>query len=123
MRGEAEMATISRDKVVENWNTIVKAAAGKDTWVIDTIERSLKDVNAPNVTIQRTQVSAGMFSTKRDFLEVTHGGLREYAMYMYARDFGRDLDVGWYLTLSPGFLKRTISKYSSGNPQALSMAI
>jgi hypothetical protein len=33
------------------------------------------------------------------------------------------LDVSWFLTLSPGFLKRQISKYATGNPQALSMAI
>jgi hypothetical protein len=117
------MPSIKSDRVIDSWATVVKSGAGKDGWVMRTTEQNIKDANPPHVECQRTDVSTGIFGAKRDFLMVTHGGLREYALYIGARDFGRDLDVSWFLTLSPGFLKRQISKYATGNPQALSMAV
>jgi len=49
--------------------------------------------------------------------------LRDYRMYIGARDFGTNLDVSWYVTIQPSALKRALSKYTTGNPQALSMQV
>ncbi len=49
--------------------------------------------------------------------------LRDYKLYIGARDYGTSLDVSWYLTIQPSALKRTLSKYTTGNPQALSMQV
>jgi hypothetical protein len=57
------------------------------------------------------------------FLVVNHGSIRDYHLYIGARDFGTNLDVSWYLTIQPGGLKRMMSKYMTGNPQALSMQV
>jgi hypothetical protein len=48
---------------------------------------------------------------------------KEYKMYIYARDFGVDLDVSWYFVAEPRFLKRTLSKYATGDPQDLTMRV
>jgi len=117
------MPSIGRDTVIDSWFTLVESGAGKDAWVMATTEQFIKDVNAPDVVCQRTEVSTALFGTRRDFLMVSNRRLQEYAMYIGARDYGQDLDISWFLTLSPGFLKRTVSKYATGNPQALSMAI
>ena len=77
----------------------------------------------PGVIAQQQAVSSGMFGTKRDFLVVAHTNLRDYKMYIGARDYGIHLDVAWYLTAEPRFLKRAVSKYTMGNPQALSMQV
>ena len=42
-------------------------------------------------------------------------------MYIGARNFGAYLEVSWFLTVSPGFLKRSVSKkIAGGDPFALS---
>jgi hypothetical protein len=87
------------------------------------MELSVKDANMPGVTTSQEEVSSGLFGAKRKFLVVNHRNLRDYHMYIGARDFGTNLDVSWYVTLQPSALKRTISKYTMGNPQALSMQV
>jgi hypothetical protein len=44
-------------------------------------------------------------------------------MFIGARDVGAHLEVSWFMTIAPGFLKRAISKRAFGNPQTLSMQI
>src|SRR4051794_24610521 len=48
---------------------------------------------------------------------------KDYKMYISARNFGAHLDIGWFFTIAPTFLKRTLSKYTTGNPQALSQQV
>ena len=116
------MATLSREKVIDQWSSLVERGAGKDRWVIDKTEELIKQFNAPGVSCSREVVSSGMFGEKRNFLMVTHQRLKEYAMFISARDFGRDLDVSWYLTVNPSSFKRAISKkLAMGDPNALSM--
>ena len=116
------MATLSREKVIDQWSSLVERGAGKDRWVIDKTEELIKQFNAPGVVCSREVVSSGLFGEKRNFLMVTHQRLKEYAMFISARDFGRDLDVSWYLTVNPSSFKRAISKkLAMGDPNALSM--
>ena len=90
---------------------------------MDIVESNLKDARMPGFFAQKRDVSSGLFSTKRNFLVVGHNNLKDYHMYIGARDFGAHLDVSWYVTIEPGFLKRSVSKYTMGNPQALSMQV
>jgi hypothetical protein len=118
------MATLRREKVVDQWFALVEGGAGKDRAVLDKTEQAIKEFAAPGVLWQREIVSTGMLGEKREFLMVVHEKLREYAMFIGARDFGRDLNVSWFLTVYPGFLKRAISKrLTRGDPNALSMEI
>ena len=113
---------INREQVVEQWDQLIGHAGGKDKWVMETTEQKIKEVGDSNISCSMDEVSTGYFGEKRDFLIVTHYRLREYAMFIGARDYGADLYVSWYLTLHPGFLKRTISKQiAQGNQNALSM--
>jgi hypothetical protein len=48
----------------------------------------------------------------REFLVVNHRSLHEFVMYLNVRDFGNHLDCAWFLTVQPGFLARTASKFS-----------
>jgi hypothetical protein len=47
----------------------------------------------------------GMMTRSREFLIIKNGGLREYTMYVHARDVGSHLDCGWFLTVEPGIFK------------------
>jgi hypothetical protein len=64
-----------------------------------------------------------MFGATRDMYILSHDVLREYRMFLGARDYGANLDVVWFLTLSPGFLKSSMSTRVAGNPLAFSMRV
>jgi hypothetical protein len=117
------MATLRSGTVIDNWSMIVEQGAGREKWVLDNTETYLKSANMPGVVHQQEEVSTGLFSQKRNFIVVTCNSLKDYRMYITARSFGADLDAAWYLTVEPRFLKRTISKYAAGNPQALAQNI
>src|SRR5262245_39473731 len=114
---------IRHDSVADSWNTLVHNGAGHDKWLLDTVEGMIREAQMPGVTTGQTDISGGMFSERRKFLVVNYARLRDYRLYISARDFGTNLDVSWYLTIQPGGLKRMVSKYMTGNPQALSMQV
>jgi hypothetical protein len=68
------MATLSREKVIDQWSALVERGAGKDKWVIDKTEELIKQFKAPGVSCSREVVSSGLFGEKRDFLMVTCSG-------------------------------------------------
>jgi hypothetical protein len=115
--------SLSREKVIDNWNMIIEQAAGRDKWVLDTTETFIQEANMPDVVFKQDQVTTGLFGAKRLFLLVDHRHLKEYHMYIGARDFGTNLDVCWFLTLAPSGLKSAVSRYATGNPMALSSQI
>jgi hypothetical protein len=114
---------LKHEAVVESWNMLVINGEGKSTWFMKQVQQKLKDSKMPGVHFEWREVSSGLFGAKRDFIVLTHSSLRDYVMYIAARNFGSNLDISWYLTIQPRFLKRTISKYTTGNPQALSWQI
>src|SRR5262249_16622408 len=114
---------IRHDSVAQSFNTLVLNGAGHDKWFMDTVEEMIRQAQMPSVSTGQMEISSGAFGEKRKMLCVNHARLRDYRLYICARDFGTNLDVAWYLTINPGAVKRTLSKYVSGNPQALSMQV
>ena len=118
------MVTILRsDAVLDSWKYIVDQGAGRGDFVLGTTERLVIDAHMPQVTTSQEPVAMELFGEKRPFLIVTNTKHKEYKMYISARDFGANLDVSWYFTATPTFLKRTLSKYATGNPQDLTMRV
>ena len=115
--------TIRRNSVIEQWGTIIGQGAGQEKRIMDDLFTFLKEANMPHVKIFRDDCSTGMFSAKRDFLILDHNILREYRMFLGARDYGANLDVSWFLTVNPSGLKRAYSKRTTGNPLAFSMQV
>jgi len=114
---------LKNESVVDKWNTLVENGAGRAKWTLDTVESKIKAANMPGVRTGQREVSAGVFGAKRVFLQVANDSLKDFLLYIGARDYGVHLDVSWYLTVQPTGLKRALSRYSSGNPLAMSMAL
>jgi hypothetical protein len=121
--GAGRRISISNEKVAHKWNYIVENGAGHVHDVLGKIRELIQESNMPGVTCEQVEVSSGMFGEKRQFLIVTHNSLRDYRMFINIRDFGAHLDASWYVTIEPRFLKRTVSKYTAGDPNALSQNI
>ena len=114
------MATVKADKVIENWATVVENGAGNGERLQRELESLLAEAKMPNVSWSMGEVTTGFLSGRREYLIIKHAGLREYMMYVFARDQGQHLACGWFLTVTPGMFKKRFSKYMTGNPIALS---
>lgn len=115
--------TVKSEYIMESWAEVIENGAGHAKEVMQNTERLIIDANMPSVRTRLDQVSTGLFGQRRDFLIVTNDNLREYRMFITARDYGKMLDCAWFLTLEPRGLKRAISKAMTGNPQAFSMQV
>jgi hypothetical protein len=114
---------VKNESVVDKWNTLVENGAGRGKQVMDAIETKIRAANMPGVRTGQREVSSGVFGAKRVFLHVVNDSLSDFLVYIGARDYGVHLDVAWFLTVQPRGFKRAFSKYSMGNPIAMSMAL
>jgi hypothetical protein len=106
--------TLRKDRIIDNWLAIVDNGIGQQERVYQRTESLLEEAKLPDVTWKREPISSGMFGRSRIFLIVNHRSLKEYVMYLSARDYGQHLDCAWFLTVQPGFFQRTASKFASG---------
>src|SRR5687768_14745624 len=113
--------TIRKDRVLDNWQKIVDNGSGNRDSIYTKTETYLTQASLPNVTWRRDAVNTGLFKTTREFIVVNHGELREYVMFLCARDYGQHLDCAWYVTCRPGLFKRAVSKAAVGHQNALSL--
>jgi hypothetical protein len=115
---------LKHQSVVDKWNTLVLNGAGRAKWTMETIESKITAANVPGIRMSMQEVSqGGLFAAKRPFLICANNTLPDFYLYIGARDYGAHLDVSWYLTVQPRGLKSAFSRYSMGNPLAMSMAL
>jgi len=99
------MLSLKRAVVEDDWGTILKGCAGEGEGVLQNVESHLHAAEPPHVTWERTSVAPswlkGVLGKRRDFLYVRSERFPRHTLAVNARDFGRDLDVSWYLVLEP----------------------
>lgn len=90
--------------LLDNWSVLIKDAQGKGEELLRETERLIKESNIPDVEMERINLSisgglSGIFSKtkEREYLEVKNKDLARYGIYITARDYGKNLDVQWYL--------------------------
>ena len=94
---------IKKDRIGDQWSTLIEGANGEGEQVIKGVIRAIERVEAPNVFVKRQEISPGIgFITKsRNLLVAEHRVLHNYDMYIGARDYGKQLFVSWYLIMEP----------------------
>jgi len=103
--------TLKEEKIIDSWATVIEGAQGKADYIFEETQRFLKEAEAPDVvwkmvSAQPSRIKGLILGKKRDYLMVTNKGIGEsYRMYIGARDFGNNLDVTWFLTVEPKWLK------------------
>ncbi len=109
---------LSNDKVLNGWNVLIHQAAGRSEQVFDLLQEYLTAAAIPGVTwVMDAHIipKLGMYPAKKtDYLVVSHASLKEYHMYISARDYGSLLEVTWALTSEPGFFNKTFARVAPG---------
>jgi hypothetical protein len=120
--------TLNDQKIMDTWGLVIEGAAGKDLTLMRTIQSMVRDSDLPGVECSKIEAQPsmlkGLFGKKRDYLMVVNEMVKDYRMYVGARDYGKHLDISWYLTVEPGFFKGAFSAMvANGNYQALSFSL
>jgi len=116
-------------KIIDSWSMIIEDGQGKAEQVYRDTETFIEESKAPGVKTEVVKVRPswlkGLFGIERSYFMVTNEGLKDYRMYIGARDYGNNLDVSWYLTCEPGFFKKTLSGLltKGASDKALSFAL
>jgi len=107
--------TLGEEKILDNWSVLIENAHGRSKKIFDLTKESMKKERLPDVEVEEVKVKSrprGLLGKvfERDYLMVTNKGLKDFKMYIGARDFGNNLNVSWYLTCEPGPLKKMFSQ-------------
>lgn len=99
---------LRKDQVTEHWATLIEGANGKAEDVLASTSAFLKASEAPALGVAKKKVATslvgGALGNEREFLVLTDKqklSLRPYQIFINARDYGKNLDVSWYLTCRP----------------------
>jgi hypothetical protein len=95
--------TLKQESVVDTWSQIIEGGAGHEKEVMENTFKLITEARIPNVKVRQDEVRMGTFAgVRRDFILLApEGSIKEFAMWITARDYGANLDAGWYLTYHP----------------------
>ncbi len=109
--------TLKKEVVVDRWSMVVEEAQGKAEEVFKDTENLIQKSEIPGVTSERVKANpgllAGVFGNERAFIRVVNKNLKRYEMFIGVRDYGKNLDLSWYLTYEPGMIAGLISIVTS----------
>jgi hypothetical protein len=115
---------LTRLKQLDNWSILIEGAQGRANEIFEAVKKDLEESEVPGISCEMVKVPGGRVSFFKagleDYLMVTNERLKDFRMYVGARDYGRDLNVSWYLTCEPGPLKRLFSELLTKSSFALS---
>jgi len=97
-------------RTVNDWSYLIEGAHGKKETMIDIIKRDLKEVDAPSLNIGYCKVSiaglTGIFMKDREQLFIENKKLLGYNVLVSIEDYGKQLNVSWYLMIKENWLSR-----------------
>ena len=119
--------TLKEEKIIDRWSMIVEDAQGLAEQIYSDTEANIKEIQAPGINFERTQVRPswlkGILGNERSYLMITNDALGDYRMFIGARDYGKTLDISWFMTCEPGFFSKKLSSVltSGASDRALSL--
>ncbi|OQX50633.1 MAG: hypothetical protein B5M53_12105 [Candidatus Cloacimonas sp. 4484_209] len=112
----AQLATLKKEEVIDNWSILIENGNGRAEDIFRDTNSFILETKVPAITIKREGISPsmlrGVLGRKRDFLTVIDRRnirLKPYKIFINARDYGKNLDVSWYLTFKPELWKRILA--------------
>jgi hypothetical protein len=115
--------TLKEETILNEWAAMVDHGSGQSDFIVNEIQKRLEEAKIPgdcDWSVEEVKSSTWFSKVRRDFLIVTLEQFKDYRIYVAARDYGVHLDICRFLTVEPGFFKKTISERLTGDESALS---
>jgi len=119
--------TLSDEKILDSWSVLIEDANGRVEEFYDSVLKFVEEERMPNVRAEMVKAfphsTAKIFSKfskslralGRDYLMVSNDYLDRYRMFIGAKDYGKNLNVSWYLVCEPYLLDKLFKKASRKN--------
>ncbi len=107
--GRLRKTTLNRKwRTINSWSSLIGGAQGKNEIVFNNVKKLLSEVGAPNIDIDHRNVClsgiSGMFAGGRRQLVIENNKLKGYNVFISIEDYGKQLNVSWYLMLKTNWL-------------------
>lgn len=123
----AKKVILKDEKILDSWSTIIENAQDKVAEIYNEVPRFIQESQAPGVKTETVNVNPGMIGAllgrRRDYLMVTNESMKDFKMYIGAREYGNNLDVSWYLTCEPSVFKKALSDILTKSDKGLSFML
>lgn len=107
------MAKLKESEIIEQWSVLIGDGQGRQQEFYRNIEEILKEVGIPRVKINQEKVHPtflrlikGEFKT---FLIIKNDYFQNYIAHIGAEDYGKQLNISWYLVQRPSLFARIMS--------------
>ncbi len=104
------MLTLKDAKIVRQWSAMLPGCQGEGPGLVKIVQDTLAHDEVPGVSWKEESASTGLLKglmgKRRDVLVVRHEKYTEWLVCIGAQDYGRFLNVSWYLTVSPSFMNK-----------------
>mgnify|MGYP001077013070 CR=1 FL=1 len=88
---------LGKAKILDSWSVLIENSRGKGEEVYGSTTSFIQDSRAPDIGIEKVTVVGrpiGFFKrAEGDYLMVANEGLKNFRMYVGARDYGNNLNV------------------------------
>jgi hypothetical protein len=88
---------LSEEKVLDSWSILVENGQGKGMEVYNDFLRFLEESNVPEIDAKLVKVVPGwlkgLFGKEREYLMATTERLKDYKIYVCARDYGMSCNL------------------------------
>jgi len=114
--------TLSNEKILDSWSVLIENACGRTEEFYDSVLKFVEAERMPNVKAEMVKAfphgTAKLFSKfskvfralGRDYLMVSNDYLDRWRMFIGAKDYGKNLNVSWYLVCEPTLLDSLFKK-------------
>jgi hypothetical protein len=114
--------TIREEKILDNWSVLIEGGHGRAEDFYNAVVELIRERDFPGLKLENIIVQigerTGIFGKfiERDYLRVLNEQkpLKDFRIYVGARDYGKDLNVCWYLTCEPGLFSQLLGFTSKG---------
>lgn len=114
---------LSNVKILDSWSVLIEKACGEREKIYSAMRKFIEESKVPEISIEPVIVTDQYKIRQEEYLMVSNKKLKDFRMYVGARDYGLDLNVSWYLTCEPGFFKSLLSEIIEKSPYALSFTL
>ena len=107
---------LRQDEVLDTWSALIGGGQGQGEGVLKDTETLITESKAPLIKMEKKAVSPGfirgLLGVAREFLVITdheNNKLKQYQIFINARNYGNNLDIAWYLTYKPSIWQSIMS--------------
>ncbi len=102
--------TLKDAKIMDQWSVMLPGCQGEGPGLMQAVQQTLSSYEVDGLSWKEESASTGLLKglmgKRRDVLVVRHEKFNEWLVCIGAQDYGRFLNVVWYLTASPGLMSK-----------------